>query len=113
MTVDTVKNEPIPEYCFLDDGTRCSKGKFEEGTLINNYEMILELAPKRYEYERHDYTVVALLADFGGFNDGLLLLVSAITGLYSQSMFQGKFASMFPTQKKPNKNKRQSQRKRT
>ena len=55
---------------------------------------------------------MALLADFGGFNDGLLLLVSAITGIYSESMFQGKFASMLPVHNKLNKKKRQSQRKR-
>ncbi len=51
--------------------------------MIENWQIFLSLAVKRNEYVRQDYTLVALLADFGGFNDGLLLLASALTGMYS------------------------------
>lgn len=69
--------------------------------VIPKYEMTLALSTARYEYERHDYTFVALLSDFGGFNDGLLLLAYGLTGAYSKSMFMGRFSSMFPVRQKP------------
>ena len=49
-----------------------------------------------HEYERSRYTFVDLLADFGGFNDGLLLLAHVLTGGYAASMFAGSLASTFP-----------------
>ena len=39
------------------------------------------------QYERKDYDFISLLADFGGFNDGLLLLASSFMYVYSKAMF--------------------------
>ena len=55
-----------------------------------------KLSETRHDYERSRYTFVDLLADFGGFNDGLLLVAHVLTGGYAASMFAGSLASTFP-----------------
>ena len=59
-------------------------------------EIDFKLSETRHEYERSRYTFVDLLADFGGFNDGLLLVAHVLTGGYAASMFAGSLASIFP-----------------
>jgi len=87
----------ICETCAKDD-PRPFESDFYT---IPAYEMNFVLSTARYEYERHDYTFVALLSDFGGFNDGLLLIAYAFTGAYNKSMFMGRFSSLFPVRQKP------------
>lgn len=95
----------ICETCSKDD----SKPWLSEHYLLPDYQLEMVLSPVRYEYERHDYTFVAVLSDFGGFNDGLLLIAYGLTAAYNKSMFQGKFSSMFPVRQNQ-KSRHQSKR---
>ena len=45
------------------------------------------LSEKLYDLERHRYTFVDGLSDFGGFKDGLFMLAYMIMAPYSYSMF--------------------------
>ena len=58
--------------------------------------MYFELSDIQYQYERRSYTFISLLADFGGFNDGIFLLASSFMAVYSRTMFEGSFAERFP-----------------
>ena len=53
--------------------------------LINypTYETHFELSTSKKEYEREAYTILELLGDFGGFNDGLFMLVGLVSSFYS------------------------------
>ena len=55
-------------------------------------EINIKLSSMRYEMERHRYSFVDLLADFGGFNDGLLLIASLFVQPYSRKVFKMNFA---------------------
>ena len=46
---------------------------------------------------------MSLLADFGGFNDGLFLVASSFMAFYSKSMFKGSFSEQFPVRYNANK----------
>ena len=65
--------------------------------------MFFELVKTQYQYERKSYTFVQLLADFGGFNDGIFLLTSSFMVVYSRSMFEGSFSEQFPVRRKSRK----------
>ena len=54
--------------------------------------MKFELSDVQHEFERKDYNLISLLADFGGFNDGVSMLTSFFMAAYSSSMFAGSFA---------------------
>ena len=71
--------------------------------------MIFSLVQTQYQYERRSYTFVQLLADFGGFNDGLFLLTSSFMVVYSRSMFEGNFSEQFPVRRKSKKKAEQAQ----
>ena len=45
--------------------------------------LILRLADKVRTSERESYTFMALLSDFGGFNDGIVLLPAILMTLYN------------------------------
>ena len=47
----------------------------------------LQLSRVQRQYERKSYDFISLLADFGGFNDGLLLIASSFMYVYSKAMF--------------------------
>ena len=49
-----------------------------------NAKILIQLSNVQYQYERRSYTFVALLADFGGFNDGIFLLTSSFMIIYSK-----------------------------
>ena len=45
--------------------------------------LILRLADKVRTSERESYTFMALLGDFGGFNDGIIILPAFLMTLYN------------------------------
>ena len=49
-----------------------------------------------YDQHRIRYTIVKMLADFGGFNDGLFLIASFITSSYAKTIFLLSFAHKVP-----------------
>ena len=61
------------------------------------------LSEVKYEDERHRFTFFEMLAEFGGFNDGLILIAKAVTGSYSYLMFLGHFSSTFPVRTRKRK----------
>ena len=60
--------------------------------------MNLKLSDTRYELERIRYSFIKLLADFGGFNDGLILIASFLVCPYSHAMFMSSFSQQFSFQ---------------
>ena len=60
------------------------------------YSMLISLSNIQHQFERRPYTFVSLLADFGGFNDGIFLLTSSFMVIYSRQMFEGSFSEQFP-----------------
>ena len=56
----------------------------------------LQLADIERKSERQVYQIMALLGDFGGFNDGVLLLPALLMSLYNSKMFYQAVASFFP-----------------
>ena len=97
LSVESSKSSSIfpKSYVRIDPQT----GK-EKEFILDIPQVKFELSEVNHEYERSRYTFVDLLSDFGGFNDGLLLLAHALTGTYAASMFTGKLASTFPVQEK-------------
>ena len=51
-------------------------------------ELKLQLADILRTSERESYTFIALLSDFGGFNDGISLLPAIIMTMYNQRLFR-------------------------
>ena len=49
--------------------------------------MILSLSDISKSYEREVYTLMAALGDFGGFNDGVLILPALLMQFYAQNMY--------------------------
>lgn len=45
---------------------------------------------------RQAYTFMALLGDFGGFNDALILILGTLMAVYSSKMYQSAIASELP-----------------
>ena len=50
--------------------------------------MKVQLADVLRTSERDSYTFMALLGDFGGFNDGISLIPAIIMTLYNQRLFR-------------------------
>ena len=58
-------------------------------------EVRLQLADILRTSERESYTFIALLSDFGGFNDGISLLPAYIMTLYNTRLFRAAKAQIF------------------
>ena len=56
------------------------------------YQIQMAISDVHHQFERSDYDFVSLLADFGGFNDGILLVASSLMFLYSKCMFDKSLA---------------------
>ena len=52
-------------------------------------------------YEREDYSIIELLSDFGGFNDGITLIPAILMTLYNGRMYYAARTSIFPIKNKP------------
>ena len=65
-----------------------------------------DLSDKFWNLERKRYSAMSLLGDFGGFNDGILLIPTAIMGYYSSYFFNRKVAEEVPVKKKRSKKKK-------
>lgn len=60
----------------------------------------LRLADVKRSYEREKYTFIGLLSDFGGFNDGIVLVPAVIMGFYNSRMYHSAKTSVFPIKRK-------------
>ena len=58
--------------------------------------LILHLADVERGNERHVYQIMTFLADFGGFNDGILLLPALLMSIYNSKMFYQVIATLLP-----------------
>ena len=56
---------------------------------------VISQARSKYVYSRQAYTILAVMGDFGGFNDALVLICSALMGLYSSAAFSTAVAGDF------------------
>ena len=67
----------------------------------------IDLSDTRYEQERHRYTLVEVLADFGGFNDGLFMLAAVFISPVSSMMFNRSITEKTPVAAPISRQKRQ------
>ena len=74
----------------------------QEVQVLYHLEIFIKLSERRIEQERHRYTFVDLLADFGGFNDGIIMIASVFMAPYSGAMFSNSLSQHFPVRKKGN-----------
>ena len=64
------------------------------------------LSDKFWNIERQRYSMMNVLGDFGGFNDGLVIFPSALMGIYSSYFFTRMVAKEVPVKKRRNKKKK-------
>ena len=69
----------------------------EEG--ISEILLELQLSDLKKTYEREVYSFMALLGDFGGFNDGVILIPAILLSLYAEKMFNKALYSELPVKK--------------
>ena len=58
------------------------------------------MADVKRSYEREKYTFIGLLSDFGGFNDGIVLVPAIVMGFYNSRMYHSAKTSVFPIKRK-------------
>ena len=54
----------------------------------DQFHLAMLLSRERYNYERRAYTFVQVLSDFGGFNDGILLVFQAVVAVYANAKYK-------------------------
>ena len=62
--------------------------------------MKLQLADKEYMLERSAYSFMALMSDFGGFNDGIAIFPAILMTIYNGKMYNAEKNSVFPIKRK-------------
>ena len=83
-----LKTEGIAERYGLVDNKNLNN-KLENGNYaLFGISILLELSKTMITYERSPYTCLDLLGDFGGFNDGIYLVVGLLMSYYSSRMYQ-------------------------
>ena len=55
--------------------------------------------------EREQYSFMELLADFGGFNDGILIIPGFLMGMYTAIVYQAELLNLIPIKLQPGKMK--------
>ena len=63
---------------------------------------IFSLSDIETVYEREVYSFMAALGDFGGFNDGIILIPAIIMSIYSQKMFLQELFGLLPVKNQSN-----------
>ena len=58
------------------------------------------LSETKLAYEREVYSLMNLLSDFGGFNDGVTILPAILCSMYNAAMFYFAMAAIFPIKNK-------------
>ena len=58
--------------------------------------VLFSLSDIERTYEREVYSFMAALGDFGGFNDGIVLIPVILMSIYSQKMFLQELFSLLP-----------------
>ena len=64
------------------------------------FEFVVNLSKFKKVEGRQAYTIIDLLADFGGFNDAIYSLISLPMGIYSAALFNQYVSSQFKRRKK-------------
>ena len=63
----------------------------------------LQLADIERTSERRVYSLIQLMSDFGGFNDGLNILPAILMAVYNSRMYHAAWASFFPVKERQKK----------
>ena len=64
--------------------------------------MTIDLSDIEITYEREVYAVIVALSDFGGFNDGVVLLPAVLISIYSQKMYLKSLFTRLPIKRSSN-----------
>ena len=85
--------------------------KFEREEIMVNFDsgkqsLRFKLSDVKRSYEREVYSLMTLLSDFGGFNDGVTLLPAILMGMYNAKMYYAAKTSLFPIKNKKGTEKR-------
>ena len=64
--------------------------------------ILFSLSEIEKTYEREVFSFMAALGDFGGFNDGVVLIPALFMSFYSQKMFAKELFSLLPTKSSSN-----------
>ena len=59
-----------------------------------------DLSETKLTYEREVYSLMNLLSDFGGFNDGVIIIPAILMGMYNANQFYFAMAAIFPVKNK-------------
>ena len=62
----------------------------------------IELSDIEITYEREVYAMIVGLSDFGGFNDGIILLPAILISIYSQKMYLKSLFTRLPIKRSSN-----------
>ena len=64
--------------------------------------LTIELSDIEITYEREVYAMIVGLSDFGGFNDGIILLPAILISIYSQKMYLKSLFTRLPIKRTSN-----------
>ena len=102
-------NDPVqffpssPEpYSYLQYDVHNYISKVSRGVM---HSVDISLSDKFWNIERQRYSMMNVLGDFGGFNDGLVIFPSALMGIYSSYFFTRMVAKEVPVKTRRNKKK--------
>ena len=96
-------------YLGLEGNVQISESILENFGATINGQLKLQLADIRRSNEREVYSLIVLIQDFGGFNDGVTLIPAIIMTFYNSKMFNAAKASVFPIKRKKQRPKSRNQ----
>ena len=68
------------------------------------YALKISVSSKQTKYERRVYSFMTLMADFGGFTDGVIFFPRILFFIFAKKMYTNDFYSEMPIKKKAKKN---------
>ena len=97
-----IKTEPEPKTFFnieknIDGGSRLLETLNLKRELFNW--AIFSLSDVEKTYEREVYSFMQALGDFGGFNDGIVIIPAILMSIYSQKMYLRELFSFLPVKR--------------
>ena len=54
---------------------------------MSDFRLIVQLSDKEYILERQEFSLVVLLSEFGGFNDGVTIFPAILMTIYNARMY--------------------------